>query len=387
MENLDQIFAEMQNEETSYTPADGYKQIPYSDNAVVYIDNKSIGSLTDQISISGEADSQYITFETERFADGIDLRNKLIQVHYERKDGISDNCGVVNVEYSDTHIRFGWLIPAKAVAVNGILRIMPFAHGVTPDGDTYVLKNLYAEYTVQEGLAVDEGIEEPEEDWYMQFLEKMEYFLDESVSAQNKAETAEENASASAEQAIEAQEAAQTSAGAASVHETNAQSARDTAVQSAAQAKKYFENTKQLSMTNVGDVLISIDAEKKCLVAQYMEAEGEELPDDWYTEFLKQISAWLEQTRGSALAAKNSENAAKESEQNAAGAENAAVGANQSAQQAKTECLNASGAAQAAANTAKTYYEQTKALSTSSIGDVVFAVDAQRKCLTATYDD
>lgn len=173
----------------------------------------------------------------------------------------------------------------------------------------------------------------------------------------------------------------------AGIYAESAQSAKDTAVQSATQAKQYYENTKQLSISNVGDVQISIDAERRCLVAQYMQSEEEELPDDWYTEFLAQISAWLEQANGSALAAKNSENAAKSYKENAADSKSAAVAANQSAQQAKTECISASGTAQTAANSAKTYYEQTKALSISSVGNVTFAIDVERNCLTATYNE
>lgn len=56
--------------------------------------------------MSGETNSQYIMFETNRFEDNIDLIDKLIQIHYEREDGVGDNCLAVDVTASDSHIRF-----------------------------------------------------------------------------------------------------------------------------------------------------------------------------------------------------------------------------------------------------------------------------------------
>lgn len=390
MPTIDELLndnSDIEEYEHGFAKADGYMTAPYTDAQVIYITNKSIGDLSEQISVEGESNSQYILFERDRFADGIDLVNKLIQVHYEREDSVADNCPVVNVEYSEDKLRFGWVIPEKAVAIDGVLRVMPFVYGTDPNGDTYVMKDLYAEYDVNEGMAIDGGIEEPEEQWYQQFLDTMQQFLDQSVSAKNAAAGSESNAAQSAEQAAASEESAAASAGAASAHELNAQSARDVAVESASQAKRYYENTKQLSMASVGDVVISIDAERRCLVAQYMESDEEELPNDWYTDFLAQISAWLEQAQGSALAAGNSEAAAEEYMENAQNSASQATSANTLAQQAAEECLSASGQAQAAANAAKTYFEQTKALSVSSMGEITFGINGARKCLTATYDE
>ena len=390
MPTIDELLndnSDIETYEDGFAPADGYMTVPYSDAQIIYINNKSIGDMSEQISVEGESNSQYILFERDRFADGIDLVNKLIQIHYEREDGVTDNCPVVNVEYSEDRLRFGWVIPEKAVAIDGVLRVMPFVYGTDPNGDTYVMKDLYAEYDVNEGMAIDGGIEEPEEQWYQQFLDTMQQFLDQSVSAKNAAANSESNAAQSAEQAAASEESAAVSAGAASAHELNAQSARDVAVESASQAKRYYENTKQLSMASVGDVVISIDAERRCLVAQYMESDKEELPNDWYTDFLAQISAWLEQAQGSALAAGNSEAAAEEYMENAQNSASQATSANTLAQQAAEECLSASGQAQAAANAAKTYFEQTKALSISSMGEITFGINGARKCLTATYDE
>lgn len=377
----------LQDDEESFSPIDGYSVVPYEDPQIVIISkNKEITDIENQISIEGEANSQYIVFERERYEDGIDLSTKILQIHYEREDGIGDNSSPVNVECTSDKLRFGWIVPPKATEINGTLKIMPFAYGTSPTGDSYILKVLYYEYEIHDGLAIGGGIEEPNDEWYTQFLYTMQNLLEQSIQAKNSAKESMLKASESETNALNSQEEAAKSAASASVSDKNAQTARDSATESASQAKKYYENTKELSITNVGDVTISIDAEKKCLVAQYMESEDETLPDDWYTEFLKQVGVWLEQAKGSALSAGNSESKAKEYMENAENASNEAVSANKLAQQAKTECLNSSGSAQESSNLAKSYYEQTKALSVSSVGDIVFGLNTTKKCLTATYE-
>ena len=386
MENIDAVFAQLLEQETGFSPVDGYERVTYSDENTIYIENKSIGDLQDQISVSGESNSQYIQFERDRYMDGIDLSDKRLQIHYERPDGSGDNSPAVNVEISENRLRYGWVIPGKAVEQPGILRIMPFAFA-EESSDVYIMKELYAEYVIHDGLAIDGGIKEPDDEWYNQFLVQMQTLLNQSIAAKNSALESERNAAESAKNALLSQTKAEVSAAAASTHETNAQSAKDTAVTSAAQAKKYFENTQQLSMTNVGDVKISIDAERRCLVAQYMASDDEELSDDWYTKFLSQVSEWLTEIQGSALAAGNSEAAAEEYMENAQASASAAQSANLLAQQAKAESLSSSGLAQQAAQAAQTYYKQTKALSVSSIGNIEFGIDGKRKCLTATYNE
>ena len=52
----------------------------------------------------------------------------------------------------------------------------------------------------------------------------------------------------------------------------------------------------------------------------------------------------------------------------------------QQAQSAKDTAISASAQA-------KTYYEQTQALSIANVGNMIFAIDPVRNCLTVTYDD
>lgn len=88
-------------EEEQFTSVPGYQTSEYKDSQIIIISNKEIGNLDQQISVSGESNSQYIMFEVNRFEDNIDLIDKLIQVHYEREDGVGDNCPVVDVSASN----------------------------------------------------------------------------------------------------------------------------------------------------------------------------------------------------------------------------------------------------------------------------------------------
>lgn len=239
MENIDAVFAQLLEQETGFSPVDGYERVPYSDENTIYIENKSIGDLQDQISVSGESNSQYIQFERDRYMDGIDLSDKRLQIHYERPDGSGDNSPAVNVEISENRLRYGWVIPGKAVEQPGTLRIMPFAFA-EESSDVYIMKELYAEYVIHDGLAINGGIKEPDDEWYNQFLVQMQTLLNQSIAAKNSALESERNAAESAKNALLSQKKAAASAAASSTHETNAQSAKDTAVTSAAQAKKVF---------------------------------------------------------------------------------------------------------------------------------------------------
>lgn len=188
--DFDALFEAVEDTEAQeevFIEVGGYGKADYSDAAMIKIDGRRIGDLSGQLSVAGESKSQYIVFERERFEDGIDLTTKLLQIHYERADGEGDNCAPVNVTASDNKIRYGWVVPKAAVSVPGKLKIMPFAIGSTYDGDSYIQKDLYAEYMVHDGLAVSGGIEEPAEEWYAQFIRRMEEYLNGAGAQADKA--------------------------------------------------------------------------------------------------------------------------------------------------------------------------------------------------------
>ncbi|MDO4333816.1 MAG: hypothetical protein Q4C58_14190 [Eubacteriales bacterium] len=238
MATAEEILAAMEDEEEVqeaevFAPVSGYKTYDYTDINVIYVDNKTIGSLSHEIAVSGESDSQYLVFERDRYFKGIDLAAKTLQIHYERLDGAGDNCKPVNVAASDTRIRYGWIVPAAAMALDGNLKVMPFATGTAPTSSQYVLKDLYTEWTVHDGLALSGGFAEPGNDWYMQFVEQMQDYV-------SSAQTYADSAAASESAALSSKTAAAASAATAQAAKDQVaaqQTASVAAVQDAGQAQ------------------------------------------------------------------------------------------------------------------------------------------------------
>lgn len=224
---------------------------------------------------------------------------------------------------------------------------------------------------------------------------------------------------------------------------TQAGVSRDSAAQSAADsqvysstAQHYYELTRTLSIANVGDITFSIDAERNCMVATFMDDSGEE-PHDWYTRFLafleeyandvktqlsnaeKQATAAagsaaaaaksltdsqtvktqcdnvLEETQGVKTAAEESLEEIKAAAEKSCGdirdetivIKNAAATAEANSRTAATQSAAARDDANAAADLAEQYAQETRQLSISNVGEIQFSINAERKCLTASYEE
>lgn len=73
--NLDDAFSAFALGETEeWVKSDKYMDYPeYQDEEYTYIEGRTIGDITAQISVQGESYSQYISFMMDRYYDGIDL--------------------------------------------------------------------------------------------------------------------------------------------------------------------------------------------------------------------------------------------------------------------------------------------------------------------------
>ena len=86
----------------------------YKDNSLSYIDeDRNITVDPSQLNITQEKNSQYIPFEMDRHSDGIDLTEMSLLIHFVNKEGFEGFSVPINVSYSDTKIRFGFLVPSK----------------------------------------------------------------------------------------------------------------------------------------------------------------------------------------------------------------------------------------------------------------------------------
>lgn len=73
--------------------------------------------------LSGEGNSQYITFIMPRYSDGVDLVSKSIRIHYENAAGYNGISIPVNVGFSDENITAGWHVPFEACSVCGMIGV------------------------------------------------------------------------------------------------------------------------------------------------------------------------------------------------------------------------------------------------------------------------
>ena len=154
---------------TDYLLSDDYTD----DEGPVDVIGRTIGDISEEISVQGESQSQYITFVIPRYYDGIDLTEMTINVHYELPDESGSNDFPVNAYYSDEHIKFGWIIPQAATMYEGAISICIFASGLK-DNKQYLLKTETKKYIIKNGLDITTGIPEPDENWYINFILRIE---------------------------------------------------------------------------------------------------------------------------------------------------------------------------------------------------------------------
>lgn len=209
--NLDDAFSAFALGTTDeWIKSDRYMMYPeYRDEEYTYIEGRTIGDITAQISVQGEAYSQYISFMIDRYYDGIDLVGMSIWIHYELKNGSGSEDSPVNVMYNDSTIRFGWVIPDKATQQSGDIKIGVWVNGTAPNTKAYILKTEEKIYTIHPGLIPGSGITQPDQTWFENFVEQM----DSKVStAQGHANDAQASKTAAAGSATAAAESAAASA-------------------------------------------------------------------------------------------------------------------------------------------------------------------------------
>ena len=227
-------------EEQPYVYSDKYlKRTQYvSDNAPIDIIAKEIQSMDGEISVKGEAISQYVEFRLDRYYDGIDLLGMLFNIHYEKGSYGGEN-RPVNVRYNDTKMILGWAIPNTAVKESGILNMCIWATGNLYD-DTYVWKTKPKSYTVNDGLTIAENIAEPDDNWYVQFVNEIEAKIQAFSGRVDDIEQIEENLSTDIQAINEKYDSIMTSA-------ENAEQSAASARTSEQNAQLYKEQTQQIA--------------------------------------------------------------------------------------------------------------------------------------------
>ena len=160
----------------------------YTDEKLSYIDEgKNISVDSSQINISQEENSQFIPFEMNRFYDGIDLKDMLIQIHYINQNNEEDFDNVVNCEYSKDKIRFAWLIDRGVTYLSGEVTFEIRATGTNEMGDNYCwISKPNGKLNILGSLS-GKGVIKPAADWYTGFVNTMNSKINEAASYANQA--------------------------------------------------------------------------------------------------------------------------------------------------------------------------------------------------------
>lgn len=176
--------------DTPYTRSEKYVWYNnYSDDKLSYVDtNKSITVDSSQINISQEENSQFIPFEMNRYYDGIDLSEMLIQIHYVNKNNEEDYDNVVNCQYNDSKIRFAWLVDRGVTYLAGNVSFEIRATGTNEKGENYCwISKPNGKINILESLT-GTGIVKPDSDWYTGFINTMNSKISEATAYAQQAE-------------------------------------------------------------------------------------------------------------------------------------------------------------------------------------------------------
>lgn len=198
----DQIAVYDDNGEETFERSGNYTWFAdYSDDQWSYIDkNKDIQLDANQINITQESNSQVIPFEMPRYYDGIDLLQMTIQIHYLNADSEENYASPINVSYSNTKIRFYWLVANDATAKEGELQFEIMASGAVNVPNTSTTKSYLwrtrpnGRLNVLKSLTGKQMVDPTGNDWYTQFLATMSQKVGEAQVAASAAEKSAQDA-------------------------------------------------------------------------------------------------------------------------------------------------------------------------------------------------
>lgn len=141
--------------------------------------------------IQGDNDSQIITFEIDRYQDGVDISDKIITIKYINALGRGYRAKASKVEIHDTTITFVWLISMSVTAASGNVKFAIEVIGDVRNNDYYIWQTLPATIPVQAGIGVTGFDEEESPDWYLDILNKIQYLSDKIDTVDNSIDWSE----------------------------------------------------------------------------------------------------------------------------------------------------------------------------------------------------
>lgn len=177
------------NTSGNYIWYDNYYDESYSTISAV---SKTVTVDPSQVNLTQEENSQFIPFKMPRYYDGIDLNDMLIAIHYVNANDDEMTSIAVNVCYSDSEIRFGWLVDNYVTYVAGNIRFEILVTGSVNGLDYTLRSKINNSLTVIESLSGN-GLIEPSDGWES-YLTLISSYVTNAQSAASSAATYAQNA-------------------------------------------------------------------------------------------------------------------------------------------------------------------------------------------------
>lgn len=148
---------------------ENYAVSPMSDqHSTATISEKVVDVSNIDTFVMGEHNSSMITFQIDRYYDGIDLSDKKIKIVYKNSNGIyeSDEAEICNVKYSQKSLRFSWIVSSNVTQTTKFIAYICFI------SEDYLLKT--ENFTVQVKSSFDPSTSEPSANWFITLEGKLE---------------------------------------------------------------------------------------------------------------------------------------------------------------------------------------------------------------------
>lgn len=180
--------------------------LPYSDkytryteyndpNFSVIDENKNITLDSSQVNLTQEENSQYVPFKMFRRYDNIDQLNMTLLMHCVTPLGGDVYVTPVNVQYDDSYLYFGVILPASVCATKGDVLFEIQSIGTNEKGDNYKLITRNSKFNVEESLSGNGTVDPtPDTGWMTTFLKQVTDKVGEAQTAANEAKEAAQNA-------------------------------------------------------------------------------------------------------------------------------------------------------------------------------------------------
>jgi hypothetical protein len=129
----------------------------YEDTINFVVNNKTINipvSITD-IVVQGDTNSRIITFELNRYFDGVDLSSTTIKINYENSDNLTGSDDVSNIILTEDKIYFDWAIKSELTINSGEVLIAIDCYNTDTDNNViYRWQTVPLSFNVLENIKV-----------------------------------------------------------------------------------------------------------------------------------------------------------------------------------------------------------------------------------------